>query len=374
MELKTYFRILLRKWWIVLPAFLVTFTSTVVFTFTQVPVYQTTATFLVTPNTSLGDVKSFVNGLDILSRRPEIATTYAEVANSRSIKNQAAEELKLSSEQKESLSVESQLQAGTNMVIITVEGNDPTLVRDFANTIGAQTVAYVQELYEAYELRLLDNATLPRIPIKPDLKLNLALGAILGLALGGGLTFLSEYLQTPLENVANFGILDPQTGVYNKRYFMQRLKEELSRAGRNTYPLSLALMKIDCFGGVNSSSAPISGEALHKVATLLKKYLREEDVMARFNETVFAFLLPDTPGEKAQEVMERLQTRITWTPFEMEKSDVQLNLSGVAGVVTYQYNGTGYDELLAKAQQALEEAEISGYEKIYLLLEHEEHH
>lgn len=374
MELKTYLRILLRKWWIVLPAFLVTFTSTVVFTFTQVPVYQTTTTFLVTPNTSFGDVKSFVTGLDILSRRPEIATTYAEVANSRSIKNLAAEKLKLSSEQKKSLSVESQLQAGTNIVKITVEGNDPTLVRDFADVIGAQTVAYVQELYEAYELKLLDNATLPTVPIKPNQELNLALGAILGLALGGVLTFLAEYLRTPLENVTNFGILDPQTGVYNKRYFMQRLKEELSRAKRNTYPLSLALMKIDCLGGMNSSPAPISGEALHKVATLLKKYLREEDVMARFNETIFAFLLPDTPGEKAQEVMERLQTRITWTPFEMEKSDVQLNLSGVAGVVTYQYNGTGYDELLAKAHQALEEAEISGYEKIYLLLEREDHH
>jgi len=372
MELKTYLRVLLRKWWIILSAFLVTFTATIVFTFSQAPVYQAIATFLVTPDASFGDVKSFATGLEILSRRPEIASTYAEVATSYFIKTLAAEELKLSSKQKGSLSVDSQLQAGTNILNITVEGNDPVLVRDFTNVVGAQTVAYVQELYETYELRILDSAVVPTTPIRPNRKFNLVLGGILGLALGGVLAFLAEYLQTPPEHVTNFSILDPETGVYNKQYFTHRLNEEISRAKRNTYPLSLALLKIDCIGGMNSPSAQIPGEALHKVATLLKKYLREEDILARFNETVFAFLLPDLPGEKAQEAIERLQTRITWTPFEI--SNIKLNLSGAAGVVTYQYNGAGQDELLAKAQHALKEAEISIHKKTYLLLENENHH
>lgn len=375
MELKIYLRVLLRKWWIVLPAFLITFTATIVLTFTQTPTYQAAATFVVAPTGSFEDVRSFASGLDILSRRSEIATTYAEVATSRLIKREAADELSLSQDQRKSLSVDSQLLAGTNVLKITVEGSDPVLVRDFANTVGAKTMAYVQELYETYDLSPLDQATLPASPVKPNKKLNLVLGAVLGLALGGGLAFLSEYLQAPLENMTNLSILDSETGVYNDRYFRQRLGEEMSRARRNKYPLSLALMNVDHLEVMRTSFSPqVRNEALRKVAVFLKQYLREEDVLARLDGTVFAFLLPDVPGEKAQAIMEKLQTRIAWTPLEMEKSGVKLNLSGAAGVVAYQYNGTGRDEFLARAARALQEAETAGYGKVCLLSENGDHH
>jgi diguanylate cyclase (GGDEF)-like protein len=366
MELKAYLRILARKWWIVLPAFLVTFTSTVVFTFTQAPVYEAKTTYVVTPNDAF---ENFAYGLDLLSRRAEIASTYAEVASSYLIKNLAADELGLSLEQRESLSIESRLLAGTNVLEIAAQGNDPVLVRDFANTVGAKTVAYVEDLYETYNLRSLDQAEQPLFPIEPNRKLNLALGGILGLVLGVGLAVLSEYLQAPLESVTNFGILDDETGVYNKRYFMQRLKEEMSRAKRNSYPMSLALMNVDCLGVMDTASPQIRSEALRRVAVLLKQYLRDEDVVARLDGAVFAVLLPDMSGERAKEAIEWLQTRIAWTPFELEKSGIKLNLCGIAGVVAYQYNGTGQNELLAQATRALEEAETAGYGQVCLLAE-----
>ena len=369
MELRAYLRTLIGKWWIVLPAFLITFTSTTVFTFTQVPVYQAIATFVVTPNTSFEDVRSYLSGLEVLSRRSEISTTYAEVGNSHHIKNLAADELDVSPAQKRSLSVDSQLQAGTNILEITVTGNDPILVRDFTNAVGTQIIAYVQELYEMHELKPLDQATLPTSPIKPNKGLNLALGGILGLILGTGLAFLSEYLRAPMENITGFGILDAESGAYNNRYFVQRLREEMSRAKRNSYPLSLALMNVDHLGTMHSSAPEVRGEALRKVAMLLKQHLREEDIMARLNGTVFAFLLPDMPGEKAKEIIERLQTRIGWTPLEIERGGIKLNLTGTAGVVDYQRNGARQDELLALATRALEEAEASGYEKVFLLSE-----
>jgi diguanylate cyclase (GGDEF)-like protein len=369
MELRAYLRTLIGKWWIVLPAFLITFTSTTVFTFTQVPVYQAIATFVVTPNTSFEDVRSYLSGLEVLSRRSEISTTYAEVGNSHHIKNLAADELDVSPAQKRSLSVDSQLQAGTNILEITVTGNDPILVRDFTNAVGTQIIAFVQELYEMYELKPLDQATLPTAPIKPNKVLNLALGGILGLALGAGLAFLAEYLQAPLEHVASFGILDNETGAYNNRYLVHRLKGEMSRAKRNSYPLSLALMNVDHLGEMNASSTQVRSEALRQVVMLLKQYLREEDIMARLNGTVFAFLLPDTPGERAKETIEKLQTRIARTPVEIEKSGIKLNLTGTAGVAAYQCKGDKQDELLALATRALEEAEASNHEKVFLLSE-----
>jgi diguanylate cyclase (GGDEF)-like protein len=375
MELKIYLRILLRKWWIVLPAFLIAFTATIVLTFTQAPTYRVTTTFVVTPNSSFEDVQSFASGLDMISRRDEIASTYAEVAASRLIKRAAADELNLSQDQRKRLSVESQVLAGTNVLKIVVEGSDPVVVKDFANMVGAKIIAYVRELYEVHDLRPLDQATLPASPVKPDKKVNLALGAILGLALGGGLAFLSEYLQAPLESMTNLGILDEETGAYNGRYFRQRLGEEMSRAERNKYPLSLAMMDVDHLEVMGTSYSPqVRSEALRKVAVFLKQYLRQEDVLARLDGTVFAFLLPDTPGEEAQAVMEKVQTRIAWTPLEMERSGIKLNLSTIAGVAAYSYNGTGQDEFLAKANRALQQAEAAGYGKVCLLSENGEDH
>lgn len=199
MELKLYLRLVVKKWWIVLPTFLVTLTLTTVLTFAQAPVYQAVATFVVRPNASFEDVGSLVSGLDILSRRAEIASTYAEVANSKLISNQAALRLGLSSEQRESLSVNSQVLMGTNVLRITVSGNDPVIVRDFAGAVGDETVAYVRALYEMYELTPLDRAAVPTSPVKPNTGLNLALGAVLGLVLALGLAVLVQYLQAPLE-------------------------------------------------------------------------------------------------------------------------------------------------------------------------------
>ena len=369
MEIKTYLRILIRKWWVVMPTFLITLVASIIFTFTQTPVYQTTSTFIVAPNSSFQDVKNFLSGLDVLSNRSEISSTYAEVAASRQIKQLAADELRLSRDQKESLSVSSRLLAGTNVLEITVEGNDPALVRDFSNTVGTKTVTYVQGLYDTYELKSLDSANLPASPISPAVKLNLALGAVLGLVLGVGLAFLAEYLQAPLENLANFAILDDETGVYNEHYFVQRMRQEMSRARRNQYPLSLALINIDHMGVTRSTPPQVRNEIMRQAAVLLKQHLREEDLVARLNGTVFAVLLPDLPGEDAKEAVEKLQTRIAWTPFEMEKTGAKVNLNGTAGVAAYQCNGTGHNELMAKAEQALEEAEAAGLGQVCLVSE-----
>jgi diguanylate cyclase (GGDEF)-like protein len=253
------------------------------------------------------------------------------------------------------------------VIEIIAEGDDPDLVRDFATMVSAKMVVYVQELYETYDLKPLDEATRPSSPVKPNKTLNLALGAILGLALGGGLAFLSEYLQAPLEETMNLGIFDNETGAYSRPYFRQRLREEMSRAKRNAYPLSLALMNVDQLDMVGKSLSPQArSEALRKVTVFLKQYLREEDILARLDGTIFALMLPDVMEEEAKAMLEQLQTRIAWTPFEIEKSGIKLNLSSTAGVVAYRYNGTGQDEFLDEADRALRQAEASGYGKVCL--------
>jgi len=365
MELKAYLQILLRKWWIVIPTFLVTLTSGIVFTYTKIPTYSATATYIVVPSSSWSDVKSFASGLDILGRRDEIATTFSEIGSSRTIKRNALDSLSI--ESGEDYSVSSKLRAGTNIIAFTVEGPDPVIVRDLANTVGFATEEYVQGLYEVFILLPLDEATLPKNPTSPNVPLNLALSAVFGLVLGVGLAFLSVYLETPLSSIINISIVDGETGIYNKEYFLQRLGEEMVRARRNRYPLSIALMRIDDLSLLKGGdSAKVRIEILRQVAMLTSQYLREEDLVARLEDDIFALLLPDMGGENAKALMEYLQTRVAWTPFQSPTSGLKFNLKSIVGITAYNHNGTSRDELVAQANRALQLAEVEDDGKAYL--------
>jgi diguanylate cyclase (GGDEF)-like protein len=290
------------------------------------------------------------------------------------IAQQAADALGLSRSERKGLSVSSRLIAGTNILEISVQGNSPTLVRDYANAIGAKTVDYVRSLYEAFELSPLDEATLPGSPINSNEVLNLVLGGIVGLVLGMGLAFLTDYLRTSQEGRTNFDIVDVETGTHNRRYFMLRLQQELSRARRNGYPLSVALLDVNHPGAFNGSSSQVRAEALREVASLIEPHLRDEDVMARFNDTTFAVLLPDMSGEVAKRTIEELRLRIGRTPVEIASSGLKLNIQGAAGVVAFGGNGTGQDEFLAQATQALEIAETTTHGRVCLYSEVNDRH
>jgi diguanylate cyclase (GGDEF)-like protein len=377
MELKAYLRILGRKWWIVLLVFMITYGATLAVTFLQPPVYQATATYVLTLGSAFKNNKDAGSNLDILSRRTEIATTYSLLATSHLIKKQAADGLGLSEQERSDLSVSSTLMAGTNVLQIAAQGSKPALVREFANAVGEKTAAYVQNLYETYELQLLDKAGLPDTPVKPNKLLNLSLGGVMGLILGIGLAYLAAYLQAPLENVANVGILDDETGVYDKRYFTLRLHQELSRAKRNKYQLSVALMDVDHRRALDRASGQLRREALRKVAVRLEPHLRNEDIMARFGDTVFAFMLPDTSGEAAKALLERMQTTIAETPVASERSGAMLDLLSSAGITAYPDQGLREDvepdQLLAQAMGALKQAETATYSEVYLFSSNGEH-
>lgn len=366
MELKNYFQILLRKWWIVIPAFLITFTAGVVFTFTTTPTYSATTTYIVAPNSLFEDAKSFMSGLSVLSQQDAIASTFADIASSGKVKGLALK--KLSIQSGKDYSIESQLRSGTNIIEITVYGPDPVVTRDLANSVGTIIEDYAQGLYEIYALTQLDEAQIPISPTSPKVINNLLLATIFGLVLGIGLAFLAYYLETPLNEVFSVNIIDGETGIYNKPYFMQRLTEEMVRARRNRYSLSLALMQVDNLNLLKGpSSDKVRGEILRQVARLSGQYLREEDIIAYLSNGTFAFLLPDTSGENAKAIMEYLQTRLIWTSFEETSSGIKFNFGGVVGIVAYNHNGTSRDELMDKAYKALELAEVNEDGKAYLI-------
>ncbi|GAB4421007.1 MAG: hypothetical protein Fur0044_18230 [Anaerolineae bacterium] len=366
MELKNYLNVLFKKWWIVLPTFLITLTAGLVMVYTQTPLYSATTTYVVVPSLAFGDLKSFANGLDMLGRRDEIATTFTEIAMSRTIKQQAMESISLESGR--NYTVSGKLRAGTNIIELTVSGPDPVISQDLANAIGATLEEYVRGSYEVFILRPLDEATTPASPISPNKSLSLTMAAALGLVLGAGLAFLSAYLETPASSVADINIIDEQTGVYNKDYFLRRLSNEMVRAKRNKYPLSVALMRVDNLGLLKgTNSGKVRSDILNQVGAMAHHQLREEDIVAYYGDDTFAFVLPDVSGENAKAILENLQDQLGWTPLQTATNGPKINLKGIVGIAIYNHNGTSRDDLVAQADRAMHLAEVNENGNVYLI-------
>ncbi len=106
------------------------------------------------------------------------------------------------------------------------------------------------------------------------------------------------------------GLTDALTNIANRRFFDRRLREEIERWRRSHEPLSALLVDVDHFKRVNDEFGHrIGDEVLCHVARQLGARLRASDVLARYGGEEFVMLLPNTPGEQARAIAERLRVR-----------------------------------------------------------------
>jgi diguanylate cyclase (GGDEF)-like protein len=368
MELKTYLHILMRMWWVVVLMFFITVIATFIFTANQPRIYESTTTFVVRPLASpTVDRNELATMVDVLSRRVEINTTYAEVAQSDLVRKGAIERLNLQRQQPNGLNVLSRVVPGTNILEITVQGDNPELVRDFATAVSAETIAYVDRLYDAFGLAPLDEATISTRPISPNVRSNLILGGILGLILGVTWTFFIEYLRHSDKSSATLDIIDPETDAFNRAYLVLRVRQEISRAERNRYPLSLALLKVGNFTMADSSLPWDRAKIMRKIVTTLKLHLREEDILARYDEATLALLIPDMEGITAQILVNKLKMHIE---LESKLSGNSFNYRFAqitAGVATLGDQGMSSEEFIARAEDALQSSTLYSAVKLYAM-------
>lgn len=368
MELKRYLQIILKYWWIVLAAFLFTLIPTFVIVNGQSWIYESDTTFVIRPRSTFAiNDEEIVKALDTISRRVEINTTFAEVTSSSLVRQRAIDRLGLTSQEQKGLKVNGTVIAGTNILKISVQGHNPIVVRDFANAISLETLAYVSNLYDVFELEPLDGAELPDKPIGPNKALNIALGGILGLFLGTSLVFSIEYFKEPVNVNQQVNIIDPETGAYSPNYLRLRLRQELSRVRHNGRSLSLALIRIYHRGLLNGMGQPIPpAKGVRLIITSLGHNIREEDILAHMGDGIFALLLPDLPNETAKDILIFLRTQISLVPPEQltgGQGDAVYSSIGIAG---YDPHNDTADEMLSQAAQALQEADTAVYGKVHL--------
>jgi two-component system cell cycle response regulator len=163
-----------------------------------------------------------------------------------------------------------------------------------------------------------------------------------------------------LKRAEALSVTDDLTRLYNSRYLNQVMRRETKRASRSGRPLSLLFIDLDGFKAVNDTHGHLFGSrALVEAAAVIRQSARETDVVSRFGGDEFALVLPDTGGEGAYAVGERIRERIAAHHFLLgDGLDIHLTVS--IGVATLPDVAASAEELMHAADKAMYMVKDSG--------------
>jgi len=158
--------------------------------------------------------------------------------------------------------------------------------------------------------------------------------------------------------------IDPLTGAYNRRTFMELAAKELSRARRLDNPVSLVLLDLDHFKRVNDTYGHLAGDgALRAFADIVRTQLRKEDIFVRYGGEEFCLLLPDVPGTGAVALAGRIRLAVEQETLNIGGHQISLTIS--AGVSSrIDENPEDLDRLIARADEALYLAKNRGRNRV----------
>lgn len=165
------------------------------------------------------------------------------------------------------------------------------------------------------------------------------------------------------EKVERLSIADGLTGLFNRRFLIERLEDEFSKALRYEAPLSILIMDVDFFKLVNDTFGHLVGDnALIAVAQTLRQSVRESDVVGRYGGEEFMVLLPHTDIEKALAVAEKVRLALS-EMFVPGMGEQRLTISiGAAGFPDMRVGSV--QELMSKADEALYRAKVGGRNQV----------
>jgi diguanylate cyclase (GGDEF)-like protein len=320
MELKFYVQMLQRGWKLIAFSALTGLGTALLLTYLSTPVYLSTARFVVSPSSaSISQGTSVIDSLNVLDKR-SIVTTYAQVLNSDSIFQRTLADLLISPESVAGYSSSSVVLPDTNVLEIYVQGTDPQIVALLANSIGIEAIHYIDGLNQGYNIRVLDIAQVPTEPIRPQPSRDASLGLAFGLIFGFALAFIREQLLAPIDAFLQRHNLDPDSDVFNRRYFDRKLDETLARSALVGFH-TLGLVYLEGFVGyIGNIPKPIEQQVMRKVAKILSNELRGNDLVGRWDDATFAVLLPGTPGRAAEITLGRIQSMLS-EPFAFGEAE-----------------------------------------------------
>ncbi len=162
-----------------------------------------------------------------------------------------------------------------------------------------------------------------------------------------------------MERLNMNAITDSLTGLYNKREFEKRLKEEVNRATRYKRKFSIAIFDLDRFKQWNDTYGHVEGDhLLASVGTLVLSSVRTSDIAFRFGGDEFVIMFPETGTEEAVNVVRSLSAKLTKLNIR-ERGNVSFS----AGIAEYKF-GENAEDFIQRADKALYEAKESKKDNI----------
>lgn len=185
----------------------------------------------------------------------------------------------------------------------------------------------------------------------------------------GQVTILKFSYQDDLEEafqrrMYEAAVRDPLTGIYNKRYFIDRLRGEYAYSVRHAVPLSLLLFDIDHFKRINDTYGHPAGDAVLKtLAQVVSRAIRAEDIFARYGGEEFAVIARELESAPAYAFAERLRRIVESTRIEAEGYHIPVTVS--LGIATLgPSNFLDEADMIREADQNLYAAKRGGRNRV----------
>lgn len=170
--------------------------------------------------------------------------------------------------------------------------------------------------------------------------------------------------ETRLEFLAT---TDELTRIYNRRRFMECAREEHKRSQRYKHSMGLVMFDIDHFKTINDTYGHDGGdEVLRRMASLVKEYLRETDIVGRLGGEEFGIVLLETDVTGAIQFVERLRQHLAETLFNINGKEIHVTASFGISMCTEKSPAASVDALLKEADQAMYHAKEMGRNRVAL--------
>jgi len=173
----------------------------------------------------------------------------------------------------------------------------------------------------------------------------------------------NQQLTEELDRVRLLSLTDELTRLPNRRAFLRRLEDEVSRVKRHGFPLSLVLMDLDLFKRINDLHGHSAGdEVLRRYALEVLSIFRHHDLVARYGGEEFAVLLPNTDQQGVVCALKKVQQRVAQVSAAYDDKPAPLP-SFSAGVAQFRPGETP-SSLIERADSALYAAKRGGRDRI----------
>lgn len=163
------------------------------------------------------------------------------------------------------------------------------------------------------------------------------------------------------KRISDLTMTDDLTGIYNYRYFVQRLEEEKRRAARYDLPLSLIMLDLDWFKKTNDTYGhEIGNIVLKEIVQVVKSCIRDTDTFCRYGGEEFIIVLPQTGSAEASVLAERIRAEVERHDFSMATGIDDLKITVSIGTTSFPDNGLSTMELVQTVDMALYRAKGAG--------------